>query len=390
MAALLYSEINILCVVLMLVIAVRASLLGLDKSVKFKVFITSVLLAAAANALDFLWNMGITGTWNIPPFLMWLIDFWYFISFGCSAFCWFLYTESEHRRIKYKSIKDFLFYSFPIVLLAVLLIISYFNGCLFYFDKNGVYHRGPLFYMQQVLSYWYILVSSVKCFARSFEKRYYSRKNEFLLLSAFVIPPLICGIIQIMFQNLPVLSVGIVISFLMACISLLEGLIVSDPLTRIPNRHELLERLASFIKSLKRGEELYFMFIDVDSFKEINDTFGHNEGDRILTEIAAALQKYAIKTNACCGRYGGDEFVIAQIITKNTDKAALKREFDACMDERDLLAGGKYPVTLSIGSEKYLGENDSIPDLIARADNDMYKIKEARKKENNLQFEIIK
>lgn len=134
MAALLYSEINILCVVLMLVIAVRASLLGLDKSVKFKVFITSVLLAAAANALDFLWNIGITGTWNIPPFLMWLIDFWYFISFGCSAFCWFLYTESEHRRIKYKSIKDFLFYSFPIVLLAVLLIISYFNGCLFYFD----------------------------------------------------------------------------------------------------------------------------------------------------------------------------------------------------------------------------------------------------------------
>ena len=75
MAALLYSEINILCVVLMLVIAVRASLLGLDKSVKFKVFITSVLLAAAANALDFLWNMGITGTWNIPPFLMCLLIF---------------------------------------------------------------------------------------------------------------------------------------------------------------------------------------------------------------------------------------------------------------------------------------------------------------------------
>ena len=48
MAALLYSEINILCVILMLVIAVRASLLGLDKSVKFKVFIISVLLAAAA------------------------------------------------------------------------------------------------------------------------------------------------------------------------------------------------------------------------------------------------------------------------------------------------------------------------------------------------------
>lgn len=68
MAALLYSEINILCVILMLVIAVRASLLGLDKSVKFKVFITSVLFAAAANALDFLWNMGITGPGIYRPF----------------------------------------------------------------------------------------------------------------------------------------------------------------------------------------------------------------------------------------------------------------------------------------------------------------------------------
>ena len=96
-------------------------------------------------------------------------------------------------------------------------------------------------------------------------------------------------------QNIPVLSVGIVISYLLAYINLLERLISLDPLTGISNRREFLQRLEDDIKSLKANEDLYFLFIDIDSFKNINDTEGHNEGDRVLKEIAAA--HVAAKTN---------------------------------------------------------------------------------------------
>ena len=67
MEALLYSEINILCVVLMLVIAVKMIASGFCKSQNERAFVGSVLFAAAANVFDFLWNMGLSGYWRLPP-----------------------------------------------------------------------------------------------------------------------------------------------------------------------------------------------------------------------------------------------------------------------------------------------------------------------------------
>ena len=89
MATLLYSEINILCMVIMVIIAIRSAVSGFDTSVKNRTFVTSVLLAAAANVFDFMWNMGLTGYWKLSATVMWLVDFMYFLSFGCSSYCWF-------------------------------------------------------------------------------------------------------------------------------------------------------------------------------------------------------------------------------------------------------------------------------------------------------------
>ena len=59
---------------------------------------------------------------------------------------------------------------------------------------------------------------------------------------------------------------------------------------------------------MRPNEKLYFLFIDVDSFKQINDTYGHNEGDRALKIIAEVLSSLSEKTGGFCARYAGDEF----------------------------------------------------------------------------------
>ena len=183
--------------------------------------------------------------------MMWCIDFLYFVSFGLSSYCWLIFTESRINKsiLKSKSILTLLLV--PLAVLVTLLIAPYFNGCLFYFDAAGNYHRGSLFYLQQILSYCYFCISSLRCLTAIFKKENYDHRLDFLTLASFMVAPLIGGVIQIIFQDVPVLSVGIVISFLLAYINIIESLIFLNPLTGISNRKKLLQQLLYRLQNIK-------------------------------------------------------------------------------------------------------------------------------------------
>ena len=188
-----------------------------------------------------------------------------------------------------------------------------------------------------------------------------------------MVAPLIGGVIQIIFQDVPVLSVGIVISFLLAYINIIESLISLDPLTGISNRKKLLQQLLYRLQNIKPDEKLYFLFIDVGKFKRINDSYGHVEGDRVLTDIALLLTRHTTGTDSCVGRYGGDEFAVIFTLKKTMSDDICAR-FIECLHDNDITAGGEHKVTLSIGCTECT-QSDSIKDIIARADKEMYEIK---------------
>lgn len=378
----LYSEINILCMVIMTVIAIKSSVVGFGHSARVRLFRTSVWLAAAANGFDFLWNLNLRSQGPANASLMWCIDFLYFVSFGLSSYCWFIYTETRINKSILERKRTLLLLFVPIAVLIVLLITSYFNGCLFYFDDAGEYHRGSLFYLQQILSYGYICVSSVRCLTAIFKKENYEYRVDFLTLASFMVAPLICGVIQMIFQDVPVLSVGIVISFLLAYINFIESLISLDPLTGISNRRKLLQQLSDSLRNIKPDEKLYFLFIDVDNFKKINDSCGHVEGDRVLTDVAALLNRSARGMDCYVGRYGGDEFAVI-LTLKNAMSKDMCGRFIEGLHGNDITAGGKYKVTLSIGCTE-CAPSDSIQDIIARADEKMYEIKRHKSGDNGV------
>lgn len=178
-ATLLYSELNILCGVIMLIIAINLSISGFDKSEENRIFSYSVYLAAFANICDFLWNLCLTGTVNLPVMARYLIDFFYFISFGASALCWLIYTDMVQKNDILKNKKLFVLYFVPLAVLAVLLMAKSLTGCLFFIDASGKYYRGTLFYAQQVLSYGYIVISAVKCFSKATSRKNYARRGYF-------------------------------------------------------------------------------------------------------------------------------------------------------------------------------------------------------------------
>lgn len=105
---------------------------------------------------------------------------------------------------------------------------------------------------------------------------------------------------------------------------LLQEQAFTDALTGIPNRHAMNTELAlAYEKAYRDGKALGVAMLDIDSFKEYNDTYGHNKGDECLKAIAEELSVIAKDPNIFCARYGGDEFIV---IYENMDEETVNRK----------------------------------------------------------------
>lgn len=243
MVGMIHFEINFISFVLLLTVAIKTLRTRTFKKARTKYFSGSVLFAAMANILSVGWNMGISGYRAICSTVMWGIGFFYFISICASSYCWLLYTEIT---FKCKGIsKQLRFcYALPLLIVGGSLVISYFTGWVFYFDANGIYHKGILFNIQYLLAYTDFFVSSILCICRALTAELVGRKDELLSMASFIIPPIVCAAVQHLIQGIPLLSVGIAFSYVLAFVNALEHMVTSDELTGIFNRSELLNRLS--------------------------------------------------------------------------------------------------------------------------------------------------
>jgi diguanylate cyclase (GGDEF)-like protein len=163
----------------------------------------------------------------------------------------------------------------------------------------------------------------------------------------------------------------------------LAELATHDMLTGLINRRHLMTELAQALqRAQRRGWVVALMFIDLDGFKEINDTLGHAAGDQVLKEVAARVGRHVRKEDAMA-RLGGDEFVIL-LSDVNTQEGAA-RVAEAALDElRQIAEIDGYPVRISasIGISSVRGANgvDALPEaLLNQADHAMYQAKQQGK-----------
>ncbi len=377
MDTILYIEINIFSILILMTIAYKSSEFMTKGKLKNRLFALSVWSAAAVNVFDIICKISVTSCWTFPLCFVWFANFMYFLGFEMSAYFWFLYTETAAKSKIFENRTGMIIAAMPLI---ILLIASLFDGCLFYFDENMNYHRGSLYCVQQILSYGYVVCASVRSLMRAAQKQNYVRRDELLILASFFILPVICGILQTVFQGAPIASMGVVIAFLLVYINSLRSVVTIDAVTGISNRMSLLRYLDDRCSSLKKDERLYFLFIDIDSFKHINDVYGHNEGDRALRLVARILQDICSETNGFCARYGGDEFAIVKILKNDEDIALIRKKIYNSVERKSADEALAYSVSVSIGCAEYTGETDSLQDLISSADSDMYNKKNGKKR----------
>lgn len=161
----------------------------------------------------------------------------------------------------------------------------------------------------------------------------------------------------------------------------LKALALHDPLTQLPNRRLLLDRLRQAqLSSSRTHRHCALMFLDIDHFKQLNDTLGHDAGDALLLQVSQRLLGSA-RSGDTVARLGGDEFVVlmnalsTRVALASKQAQAMARKMHKTLRQTYRLNGQAYDTSLSIGVVIFMGDTESINNLLKKADQAMYQAK---------------
>jgi diguanylate cyclase (GGDEF)-like protein/PAS domain S-box-containing protein len=159
--------------------------------------------------------------------------------------------------------------------------------------------------------------------------------------------------------------------------SRLERLANHDTLTGLPNRALLNLRLQQMLAGAPRSHSVAVLFIDLDHFKEVNDSFGHQPGDALLCEVGQRLQ-HVLRAGDFVGRLGGDEFVVAAYCIAGRDSAAsIAEKILAALAVPVEITGEEVHISASIGISMFPEDGQTKEALFQSADTAMYRAKVA-------------
>jgi len=304
----------------------------------------------------------------------------YMVNSGVVTYFLYYYVCSEISITSEQNRTINILIKLPLLVLAVFSLSSIWTGAIFEIDESNIYHDGSLMFIQVVVAYGYLFIAVCKVlYHRRLEVQKYRRQELSALLLFFVFPA-IGGILELSFETLPltwpVLALALAIIFIK-----LQGYQISiDELTGLNNRRRFDYYLSAAVDDLSGDDCVLLLLGDVNSFKTINDKFGHVEGDKALKCVSDTLKGVLRHHNTFIARYGGDEFAV--VIRRGTysDAEQVKHEIQKEFSRQNETTNRIYKLTLSIGIGQCSADNKkTIKQLIQEADDNLYKEKEQMK-----------
>lgn len=377
-----YAQSNIACAIIFGILLAH-DLMRVDRQEKQIKFDHTLLAFMAYFLSDTLWAAVITDFIPKNLFTVALTNFLNFVIMGLITYCWLNFVmavqQAPHRNRPINRIAVI----FPLAASVVALIILYIMTPQRLVDDNLDPTR--FCYMLQILiPDIYIIAEFIYSIRKSRTERDPVEKMRYFLMGLFPVLIILGGFIQIaVLPDSSIFCLSCTILMIIFYIEAMEGQISVDPLTKLNNRGQLRRYVSQDSSIHREGLETYVMMLDINDFKNVNDSYGHAEGDRALVVTADALRRAVGSSGvkAFIGRYGGDEFTLIVHAADSSEPEKLADAIRICIAEACIEAGLPYTITVGIGIDRLQHEDDTIQKCIARADQKLYADKEAVKRE---------
>ena len=271
-----------------------------------------------------------------------------FVALSCYYWCVYIETRVFPERANKKSYSRLLL--MPIATLLVLDGLSIFTGWVLYIDKTGQCRPGPLEWLHWMVDIFYVLIPTLTAVGKAMQSSSRYQKREYRRYSLYFLI-LVPGIVQGILPGTPifVLNEFMVINLLFLTVQSMQ--IYDDALTGLNNRRRLFKYLDEHLKNATEERPLIVFIMDINRFKQINDSYGHVEGDNALRCFADILRKMSIKHNAFIARYAGDEFCVV-IDRENINPEDVVSDMESLLKETKNMPDGterNYEISASCG-----------------------------------------
>lgn len=377
MYEILYLEIIVICLSILAFILSKLIKKNSDDanilSLELVVFAVMVMLV-----LNFVWVF-IQGNPKPQMFILNYICNVVYLTASCLvSYLWFLHVKS-FLNLRYENEKFYFISGLPVLAMFILSLFSINKGWMFTLDASDSYQHGSFYFVAIILFLVYPVLATIKIL-QSINKNKNDNgavKNSTLLFFCFF--QIIACILNIIFNKMPIEWPCAALCLYIYYVNIQEYSILVDGLTGINNRLCFNEKLQDYINE---NDDFFLMVMDIDSFKSINDKYGHFEGDIALKKTASILKKIVGKRDLVLARYGGDEFTIIGKTSNEINEEQLKNTIVENFNGYNLSSSKKYNLVLSIGSANFIKDSKtSIKSLIETADKNMY-LEKAKHKQN--------
>ena len=321
-------------------------------------------LTCIINRQPYIWLIPITEFLHVILFILGpLITYLWFLF----AYLWVNGNRRINRRYNLMILS-------PMIINALAVLASPFLKLVFDISANNVYQRGFLFFLPAMIAYFYLLLGFIFIYIN----REKTSKVEFLPLLLFAVFPVTGGIIQSLFYGFLLIWSSIAFSLIFIYLYLQQQMIQIDHLTGAWTRDTFYSFLNNRIKQ-NNSQRFAIVFLDMDNFKKINDTFGHLEGDKALTTVVQIIN-HLLRKGDFIARYGGDEFVLYLNAESKGEIEALLSRISQALDNYNRTKKHPYELGFSYGYKLYdFDTHMSIDEYIKYVDELMYKAKLRKK-----------
>ena len=374
-----YTEANAVCIIIFILLLIK-DLGGVGRQAKQITFINIVIAHILYFVSDICWVLILARIIPYTTLSVSLVNISNAIFLSIITSFWFVYVELSQGEKYIMQTKARFIALIPAMFETVLIIFLFAVFPETMIQDDGMPTTG--YYVAFLaIPLIYVVASTARSFLRAFQKENFAVRKQYLACAIYPIIISITGVLQTLWLAAPFFCFGSTIMMLYVYIISLNDQVSIDELTRLNNRTQLKKYIVGESSKQNNDKSTRFvLMIDLNKFKQINDQYGHVEGDMALKRTADALKAacgdHVLKT--FIARYGGDEFII---ITK-TDNEELVKEL--CNTIKNTVirlndeAGAKYELTASIGYSSYCGDIMAFQAALAEADEALYKDKAAR------------